>query len=88
MTENLMIKDHKATSQAYRDNYDQIFSNGYKPQPPENWEDIEEFNDHCTCNKYEWIEKPDLYSKAWQECIEDYSKCCPYCSKGQCSYII
>ena len=23
-------------------------------KPPENWEDIKEFEDRCTCKEYEW----------------------------------
>ena len=55
-------------------------------QPPENWEDIKELYDHCTCNEYEWEEQICEYSEIWQDSdTEDYCNCCPYCSQ-ECSY--
>ena len=58
-----------------------------KPQPPENWEDMEEFEDHCTCNDYEWEEDACQYSAEINDDPEDYCTCCPYC-RQECYYNI
>jgi len=50
-------------------------------QLPDNWEDIEELNDHCTCDEYEWEEQPCPYSEEINEDHEDYCNCCPYCTQ-------
>jgi len=47
-------------------------------QPPDNWEDMEEFEDRCTCDEYEWEEDVCPFSEEIHEELE-YCTCCPYC---------
>jgi hypothetical protein len=56
-------------------------------QPPDNWEDIKEFEDRCTCDEYEWEEHNCPFSEEILDDPEDYCTCCPYCAQ-ECSYNI
>ena len=49
-----------------------------KPKPPDNWEDIKGFEDHCTC-EYDWPAQNCPYSLEINEKKE--CNCCPFCTQ-------
>ena len=50
-------------------------------KPPDNYEDLPEFEDRCTCNEYDWEEHECPYGV---EINEDYELCvcCPFCEQN------
>ena len=51
-------------------------------KPPDNWEDIKEFEDRCTCKEYDWPLQHCPYSSEINE-EEEECNCCPFCTE-QC----
>jgi len=49
-------------------------------KPPDNWEDIKEFEDHCTCKEYDWLAQNCPYSLEINEEKEECN-CCPFCTQ-------
>ena len=54
-----------------------------KPKPPDNWEDIKEFEDRCTCDEYDWPTQNCPYELEINE-EEIECNCCPFCTQ-ECS---
>ena len=52
-----------------------------KSKPPDNWEDIKEFEDHCTCKEYDWPLRDCPYAYEINE-EEVECNCCPFCAQN------